>query len=95
LVTLTLKDIGSILTRFLQLELTAQDVTDWASALELRDDIKFGYDDEGAVFTAIFKLATPELEGPLTMQRAESLIHVLSSKKMPTDEDISNAYERR
>jgi hypothetical protein len=93
LVVLQNKDIISILKRFLQSELSAQDVNDWASALELRDDVKFGCGDSD-IFIVIFKLATPELEGGVTAQRAMALIELLSRVAEPSSAEIDAAYSR-
>lgn len=71
--------------------LNADDVSEWASALEMRDDVQFGQEDPH-VFHIIFKLSTPELEGPLTSQRAENLIKALTTDQ-PTENDFNKAYE--
>lgn len=93
LVHLEYKHIVHILTKYVYDELTAEDVRDWASALELRDDIDFGEEDSNT-FDLIYKFATPELEGPLTPTRAQGLLAVLSSA-LPTQERIDEAYYPR
>lgn len=85
------KDILYILQRYTAGELEANDIFEWASELEMREDIQFGQEDQH-VFLIIFKLSTPELEGSLTLQRAEKLVTALTAVS-PTDHDINKAYE--
>ncbi len=73
------KDILNVLQRYISGE------------LEMREDIQFGQEDQH-VFLIIFKLSTPELEGSLTLQRAEKLVIALTAES-PTDHDINKAYE--
>ena len=91
IVLLDYQDIAHIIERYLKQELSSSDVHEWASVLELRDDIQFGSESQH-VFHVIFKLATPELEGSLTQQKAKRLIKVLY-KQTPTESDIDKAYE--
>ena len=85
------KDILYVLQRYIAGELEANDIFEWASELEMREDIQFGQEDQ-RVFLIIFKLSTPELEGPLTLQRAEKIVTALTAES-PTDHDINKAYE--
>lgn len=96
LVTLTSATIVAVLERYLQGELTAKEVFEWVEFMEQREDIEFGRENEDdiGVQEIIFKIGTPELEGPLTVQRAEALIKVLNTKKSPSAEDIGLAYAR-
>lgn len=86
-------DICAILTRYLNQELSSQDIHEWAKALELRDDIDFAADVDG-LFRAIYLLATPELEGPLDVERAWALLDVLQAEPPCREEDIDDAYAR-
>lgn len=84
-------DIAHVLERYLQGVLSRRDVYDWAAALELREDIEFGHDEEH-VFDIIYKLATPELEGELTPARAQNLLQLFSAANTPRAEEIDTAY---
>lgn len=68
-------DVVRILERFLRCEITAEDVEEWAEAIELRDDIEVS-DEE--LKEAIFDLANPVLQGALTALHAEGWIRRLT-----------------
>ena len=70
LITLRAADVQSVLRRFIEGGLTAQDVAAWANALEMREDV--GYSAE--VADALFVLSTPAINGALTRQVAEEMI---------------------
>lgn len=78
LVNLTRENIISILERYLQAELSRKNVEDWASAVECREDIEFGMDDDDVTMDVIHDLANPALEGDLTPKAAAALIEKLS-----------------
>lgn len=75
LLSLDASDIVSILARFLQGDLTAEDVEQWADALETREDVECR-DDQ--VKETLFELANPDLTEPLTRDRAIRLVAVLT-----------------
>lgn len=75
LVSLDASDILSILERFLQGALTAEDVEQWANALEIREDVECR--DE-QVKEALFELANPSITEPLTRDRAIRLVAALT-----------------
>ena len=62
LATLTLTDIAHVLRRYEDGDLTADAVETWANLIECREDI----DLDEIASEAIFDLANPELQGPLT-----------------------------
>ena len=66
LVTLTARDVVSILERYLSGEITAKDVEDWAETLEVRDDVEFDEIPNEQVLEAVHFLANPYLHGDLT-----------------------------
>ena len=76
LVELDQWDIGRALDRFVEGELTAKDIEDWANLIEGRDDIKFASDD---VLETIHWLANPYLEGVLTEASANEYLRRLPS----------------
>lgn len=76
LVELDQWDIGRALDRFVEGELTAKDIEDWANLIEGRDDIKFASDE---VLETIHWLANPYLEGVLTEDSANKYLRCLPS----------------
>lgn len=61
LVTLSAAHLESELRRFLDGELSAQDVGDWANFFEVRDDVEFDNETAKAI---VFELANPCLREP-------------------------------
>jgi len=55
-------NVVSVLQRYLKGDLPGDDVEAWANMLEGRDDVEF----EPKAASAIFDLANPALQGPLT-----------------------------
>lgn len=76
LVVLDAVHISSVLGRFMAGELSSVQVDDWASCIELRDDIE--YDPSSAVGLALHELANPVLTCSLTRQSAAALVATLS-----------------
>lgn len=62
LARLTSLDVASVLQRYVAGEVTGDEVETWANLLEGRDDVEF----QPEAADAIFDLANPELQGPLT-----------------------------
>lgn len=75
LALLSRETVRENLERYLNGELTEEDLFLWAEALELRDDVSFGEerDETGDVFDVIYTFATPELEGPITKESVHKL----------------------
>lgn len=69
LVQLKAADLRMILTKFLNKEMTAEEVERWANAIECRDDV-----DYSQVSEAIDVLANPLTRTPLTEDLARRLI---------------------
>ena len=70
LATLSKQDACHVLRRFIEGELTKDDLHQWAEMLECREDVEA----EIALNDLIFELATPEIHLPLTPQRAAELL---------------------
>jgi len=77
------KDIASILSRYVNSELSARDVEDWANAVEGRDDI--GYDPSAVAGVTLHELANPALVRQLNVQRATELIGQLLDSQAELD----------
>jgi len=73
---LTPWDIGHVLERFVEEEVTTQEVRDWARIIESCGDIRFVSDEVSA---AIRWLTNPSVEGALTEDAAYRFIHALPS----------------
>jgi hypothetical protein len=73
LVHLRRSDLLAILDRFLAGRLTADQVTDWADQVELRDDVGLEVGFEIQLRDAIFRLANPILNEPVTSELAMRL----------------------
>src|SRR5580658_534507 len=69
LVTLSTLHIGKVLNLYLDKQLTASQVEDWANLIEGRDDIQCEQANEGLLSEVIFELANPELTMSLTSDR--------------------------
>lgn len=78
-VTLSREQAISVLQRFLDGGLSARDVYEWADALELREDVDFGEEeDEGVVFDVIANISTTwVLKNTLTPEEAKRYIQGL------------------
>ena len=69
-----------ILDRFLAGDLSAVQVEDWANSVECRDDIEMEASHEGALENAIFLLANPEINFPISPDLAMRIVKGLDGK---------------
>lgn len=69
-VILSRAEVGSVLTRYIQDEISERDVTDWANLLEMREDIDYETSFEEMISIFVFEAANPELEGRATVSWA-------------------------
>lgn len=74
LVTLLPEHVASVLERYLQGDLLAEDVEEWAGAIEGRDDIGYPVETREILKDVIFELAQPFLTAPLSREIAFSLL---------------------
>jgi len=73
LLVLQAQHIESMLERFLNGEITAAALADWADRLEVRDDVGLDPKREETLKDLLFRIANPELNGPLTKDTAEAM----------------------
>ena len=66
-------DLLAILDRYLRNELSAEQVTDWANRLEVREDVGAESPNDAAIRDVIFRLANPRLEGAITPDLARGI----------------------
>jgi len=78
LVTLKREHFVSILKRYLDDEISSEEVTAWANAIECREDIGFDEEHEDLVRETLHELANPYLTRPLSREIASELIERLS-----------------
>ena len=79
--------------RAIAAELSAEQVKDWANAIEGRDDIEFDPQDEKAVADAIFLLANPEINFPITESLALKMKDELEQKATQAQAALGAATE--
>lgn len=73
-VTLDKTALQNYLQYYLSGSLTEEDVYKWADFLEVREDVDYPEDEEKIISEIMHALATPELEGPLTKDRARIFV---------------------
>lgn len=73
LVVLEREHVAAVLGRYLRGELTAADVSAWAEAVEVREDIELAEPGARELGHTLFVLANPAVDGELSMEKARSL----------------------
>ena len=76
LVTLLPVHVVGVLDRFAAGEITAADVEAWAEAIECREDVALANE---VVAQALFRLANPLINEPITLASAARMVAVLKS----------------
>lgn len=77
LVVLKRKHLAGVLIKFLNGQLSGDDVTEWANAIELREDIGIESENENLIKDIMFDLANPEINYKLDSARARKYIESL------------------
>ena len=73
LVCIQREDVVSIIDRFVAGNLTAEQVTDWADQVEVRDDLGVEDNHREILRDAIFRLANPNLRDPITLEAVRAI----------------------
>ena len=68
----------NVLRRYLNRELVATDIEQWANLLEAREDIFFEKNAEGQLDEVLYELANPVLTASLDDDRASAIIEALT-----------------
>lgn len=68
------RTVKEVLSRYLNGELLERDIYAWADFLELRDDVDYTGSKIDALSEVMHKLANPDIEGKLTVERAKSFM---------------------
>lgn len=66
-------DILRTLHRYVSGALTAEQVVDWADLVECREDIGFPNGQKDELSHVIFRLANPNINGPVTLEVARQI----------------------
>lgn len=77
---LSLEIIFGILERYLNGDLSARNLEEWASAIELRDDIEVDSNDEDLIKEIIEFLSEPSINGSISKEIADGIIKYKSIK---------------
>ena len=80
LLILKKEDLLRIIDRFLTGEVTAAQLQEWAENLEVRDDVTFDEEEKESIDDVFFRLATPEINEPLTLQSVQKMKDELTQK---------------
>ncbi len=80
LLTLKREDLLRIIDRFLAAEITAEQLQEWAENLEVREDVAFDEDEKELLDDVFFRLATPFINEPLTIESVNRLKNILLRK---------------
>jgi hypothetical protein len=78
-VELTSRHLISVMHKFQNGFLSAQDVETWADLIEVRDGISYESRNEEKITDIVFELANPILNGALDTTRAKSIVAALES----------------
>lgn len=68
---INVEDFSNILKRSINNEIDFETLTNWANALECRDDLEFENEEMQEV---IFELVNPEINGEITKERLNEII---------------------
>ncbi|MEV8879849.1 hypothetical protein [Mesorhizobium ciceri] len=74
---LSRSDVSNILIRYLDGKLRAEELEEWADAIELREDIRYEDESESWISDVIFTLASSALNGPITQDLVEGFLKSL------------------
>ncbi|MDJ1180421.1 hypothetical protein PJF56_16280 [Roseofilum sp. BLCC_M91] len=88
LVVLNRQHLCSILQRYLDRKLSAEDLEDWANTIEGREDIAYDDEDEELLETLIFELANPLLTAPLSVPLVQDRLEKLNRSPITNLEHI-------
>ena len=68
------EDLSNLLKRSINDEINFETLTNWANAIECRDDIEFANEK---MQETIFELANPEINGEITKERLQEIVDEL------------------
>lgn len=68
------QDFTNVLQRCIESEITFDDLTNWANAIECRDDLDFEAEEMQEI---VFELSSPEINGEITKERLQEIVNEL------------------
>jgi|SRR5690554_4289933 hypothetical protein len=68
------QDFANVLQRCIESEITFDDLTNWANAIECRDDLDFEAEEMQEI---VFELSSPEINGEITKERLQEIVNEL------------------
>ncbi|PKL85065.1 MAG: hypothetical protein CVV22_10005 [Ignavibacteriae bacterium HGW-Ignavibacteriae-1] len=69
------EDFSNILNRSIKNEIDFETLSNWANAIECRDDLEF---ENEVMQEAVFELANPEINGEITKDRLNQIITLIN-----------------
>lgn len=69
--------LKQILSRYIAGQMSQTLVYEWAEFLELREDVEYPENEHHAIESILHEFANPDLEGELTLARAQFLLKTL------------------
>ncbi|MBP0029192.1 hypothetical protein [Roseofilum sp. Guam] len=88
LVVLNCQHLCSILQRYLDRKLSAEDLEDWANTIEGREDITYDDEHEELLKNLIFELANPWLASPLSVPLVQDWLEKLNRSPIANLEHV-------
>tara|TARA_R110002124_G_scaffold36007_3_gene116319 strand:- start:1555 stop:1902 length:348 start_codon:yes stop_codon:yes gene_type:complete len=73
----TASQVQKVLKRFLDEEVSTQELVDWANLIECREDLEFESGKHDKIANVIHILANPTIERMLTPEYCKELINIL------------------
>ena len=77
--TLHVSDIIAVLRKFLDLQISANELQEWAEVLSMNDWIAYAEEESATIADVLFQLSTPEINVPLTANSVSDLLQDLVS----------------
>src|SRR5262249_40570193 len=81
-VELSAAHVAEVLNRYINGQLSALDVENWANLIEGREDIEFAAPDQDRLKSVMHELANPLLTEPLYIDGAKKLLEKLYARNM-------------
>jgi len=81
LVVIKKEDLLRVIDRFLAGELSAPQLQEWAENLEVREDVAFDEEERDLVDPIFFRIATPEINDPLTLDVVRQMRRELTNEE--------------
>ncbi|HTA27583.1 MAG TPA: hypothetical protein VK809_07340 [Bacteroidia bacterium] len=77
LITLSLRHVKNALYQYLQGNISALELENWANAVEMRDDIEYEYGNEKTISKVLSELSNPVISQPIDKDHIEEIINSL------------------